>query len=98
MQNGAFDQKVKEIEGKLFQEGLDSLTDRDLQLLMLHSQNKELQELVGMKDIMRSPFWKLWTFRELLTAGTFLLFLLGTINFEQLMRFISTIASASGVK
>lgn len=64
---------VAEIEEKIGRTGVDSLSERELMLLMAGS-------VVGFMASAREPFWRHWNLKEIAQAGIALLVALGVIS------------------
>ena len=106
MPNGMYEPIVKTVLDKAAKTGIDSLDAKETTLLLasemhIHSAqakvNQEETKAILQEGFERQqrPFWKLWTYRELLTAFALLATILGAVNGDRLIALLTAVASAA---
>lgn len=89
MPNSTFESLHLEILDKLVHQGVNGVSEKELLILVVYSQDRMLR-LIG------QPFWKTWTPKDWTSAGAVVLFLLSAINWQALSQVLNGVVQAAG--
>lgn len=88
MPNGSFESLSIEVQDKLAHGGVDGISEKELLVLVAYKVDK-LNERVGYAtNLIRQPFWRHWTLKEIMSAIALIFFLLGAINWQTLSQIL----------